>query len=594
MEQDPFQIGLTDLARITFGDKLLNLYQSGTGKRKKTVRGIWEPTQAAQQCRVLQKDKDLKEKFGEIIPNTGLCWICGFPIFKTRGLTAECEHILPIAQARFFLTLYSTSLKNRLIGTESIFKYTDDPNFDEQWVKWQVEAFKLEYDYAHSYCNQIKKDKSFIVTTHDRKYVVNTPLIKSYLSEIMYNTSRDGYQIIQDYINKYNKDNSFKWLDDRTVVLNDRYQKIINLVRGTTKDDVSNLILLSGMVGLVDPVVILPEFQKLIEENQGALRFVEHIRIDETILLNNGRAMIAVIYKLIERELIQLILEQKYDKYKVDILQSLQRIGAIIEKQFSNVILEHNTISDEDATNILAALKGTNIASLNTAFTEVEEFYNANMNQNHMNLSDSNESSNNNTSGNNKSRKSGKSNNMNLNNNLNNTNMNNNTDAKYLQMPEITQFIEIIKKPMQQYMFLLYKNVYNYAFTSRRELDVPDIAEPVAIDVVILFFFKYLLNICNTLEFHRDRVFPDLKVYIQRIVDIQGALVLRDRPYLTDDFKAYLCKIKSEYLPDPPGKHPQNSFNEYCQTGRVTLKRKKKGGRRTRKYYRSTRRSLKK
>jgi hypothetical protein len=70
------------------------------------------------------------------------CWICGNAFNPTYpALSPQCEHILPIAQGVIFLELY-TSRKGTV-----------------------TDAMKLEYDWAHAICNQVKNASVLIKGT---------------------------------------------------------------------------------------------------------------------------------------------------------------------------------------------------------------------------------------------------------------------------------------------------------------------------------------------------------------------------------------------------------------------------------------------
>ena len=80
------------------------------------------------------------------IPGKSLCWICGFVIPDVppgTGFSMECEHVLPIAQAVFFIDLYRG-------------KHTPQS---------VVKLVQAEYDWAHRVCNQIKNDTHFLRIT---------------------------------------------------------------------------------------------------------------------------------------------------------------------------------------------------------------------------------------------------------------------------------------------------------------------------------------------------------------------------------------------------------------------------------------------
>ena len=127
--------GSKDMAYQVYGKDLAD-QMKGIAK---SYRGILEPTGATTQC----------EKTGHPYRAEMPCYICGLAIpdkSTLRGaadeLYPECEHILPLTQARWYLDIYMT---------------TRTPA-----DAWTATAVKLEYDYAHRVCNQAKSMKSFV------------------------------------------------------------------------------------------------------------------------------------------------------------------------------------------------------------------------------------------------------------------------------------------------------------------------------------------------------------------------------------------------------------------------------------------------
>jgi hypothetical protein len=82
------------------------------------------------------------------------CWICGFGIptfIEEHPLRPECEHIFPIAQALCFTGLYEFAYMDELAKSKGV-----------TVSQAYVEGVKVEYDWAHRICNQIKNDTHFI------------------------------------------------------------------------------------------------------------------------------------------------------------------------------------------------------------------------------------------------------------------------------------------------------------------------------------------------------------------------------------------------------------------------------------------------
>lgn len=118
------------------GEKLA--LAAGRGKSKE-YRDVLEPTDTVVQC----------ERSGHPYkPDETKCYLCGFVIPSRKRpedeLRVECEHILPVTEARWFLDLYMTKRQA-----------TDD---------WTKKAIALEYDQSHRVCNQAKSNFSFIRT----------------------------------------------------------------------------------------------------------------------------------------------------------------------------------------------------------------------------------------------------------------------------------------------------------------------------------------------------------------------------------------------------------------------------------------------
>lgn len=93
----------------------------------KEARRFFESTKGRIQCeRVLENVKPRD------------CWLCGLD-FKS-GDSIQCEHVLPFPQGPIFLEIYQA-------------KYGDTI----------TDSMKLEYDYAHAYCNNVKNKAVFVV-----------------------------------------------------------------------------------------------------------------------------------------------------------------------------------------------------------------------------------------------------------------------------------------------------------------------------------------------------------------------------------------------------------------------------------------------
>ncbi len=187
-----------------FGIKVITVW---TEAMKQTCREIYEKTAPTTQC---------NKTIGSSTPDTN-CYLCGYKIYNSAtdngvlhgititpedipGLSAVCEHVLPIIQAVFFLGLY---------------KYKDKENSIPENV------LKLEYRWAHSCCNSIKSDISFLLTNLPKNnkpfWTYNEGNVKNVLNTIITNTKNTyrGVKIIQDLTRAAGVENN-NWIAERS------------------------------------------------------------------------------------------------------------------------------------------------------------------------------------------------------------------------------------------------------------------------------------------------------------------------------------------------------------------------------------------
>jgi len=225
------ETGSKALVEMLFGVKLGRLMAEAEGSYRK----ILEPTPAVTQCK-RAKGRDFQP--GEI------CYMCGVAIpDKTNRqvsdwLYVECEHILPIGQARAFLDIYT---------------HIDVKSFmDESGVEWYEKAIKLEYAQAHRICNQIKKDTSFIgnpslkateVRFDEGKTVSILKQIKVKASELSKNPNPD--QSLYTDIAQMN-------IEDRKLTIKSIIDQIAAHI-GVRNPGESDLLMLARASALVQP-----------------------------------------------------------------------------------------------------------------------------------------------------------------------------------------------------------------------------------------------------------------------------------------------------------------------------------------------------
>jgi hypothetical protein len=164
------EIELTTLAEAIFGRAYIRELMSKEIIR--TVRDIWELSSPTTQCENI---------IGKIEMGKTPCWICSLPITTEEGLTPECEHVLPIAQAVVYLGLYSTSAEKQIFPKD-MYVLDGAPR----------QALLLEYKWAHRVCNQIKNDDSYLDLDPSGKYIVRDDKIAGLIQRIRMNTRSYG------------------------------------------------------------------------------------------------------------------------------------------------------------------------------------------------------------------------------------------------------------------------------------------------------------------------------------------------------------------------------------------------------------------
>lgn len=195
---------LTNMITRLFGREFVQFVIEKYG----SLRKFYETSTPTTQC---------KNVIGKLEPNKTDCWICGFKILNVGhqydAFAPECEHVFPIAQALFFIGLYSSGVQ-----TNSAFMST----------------LKLEYGWTHRVCNQIKNDSHFIehnIANPDGRWMVNKNKIKLFLNDIlsrgnMYDRGADKIRLeIQNIGKTVNT-----WIDEQTEKIYQRCQSIIGRI----------------------------------------------------------------------------------------------------------------------------------------------------------------------------------------------------------------------------------------------------------------------------------------------------------------------------------------------------------------------------
>ena len=205
---DPVEIELkplTDMITTIFSNDFVEFVV----KKHGTLRDFYETSSPTTQC---------NNTVGAVEPDKTKCWICGFTIPATadqqHAFSPECEHVFPIAQAIFFIGLYTSDVKSNA-------EY--------------VNKLKLEYDWAHRVCNQIKNDSHFIhhnIQNPDGRWSIDPIKIKDFLKDILArgNKYKGGATLLKQQIQKQGISVD-KWISDRTAAIQKRCDSIIKTIQ---------------------------------------------------------------------------------------------------------------------------------------------------------------------------------------------------------------------------------------------------------------------------------------------------------------------------------------------------------------------------
>lgn len=179
------------------------------------------------------------------------CWLCGLGLdltLRNAELKPSCDHILPIAQATFFLGVYSTRKRMNANETNNIFS---------------GEIFNLEYAWAHLGCNLVKVNDVLIKETIVNNAPVWSPDETAITNLLLRIQSDNRTPQIQRLI-KTNPE----WLNQRKTAMINRILPITNFINRPPEDaGLGNLTVLAGWASLVDPTSMSPSFLEKIHVN---------------------------------------------------------------------------------------------------------------------------------------------------------------------------------------------------------------------------------------------------------------------------------------------------------------------------------------
>lgn len=153
------------------------------------LRHAFSPTSTTSQCGNI---------VGKFVMNNSICWICGCtiggpasaPAGSRLQLTAECEHVLPVAQAIAFTGLYDSVLAKQLENTDATAPPGEQAAANALKPQYQA-ALGLEYGWAHVFCNQFKNNKHLIKDDAQTFRVASVDVVREWLDN-MINWTRRG------------------------------------------------------------------------------------------------------------------------------------------------------------------------------------------------------------------------------------------------------------------------------------------------------------------------------------------------------------------------------------------------------------------
>jgi hypothetical protein len=227
---------MTPIAKTIFGENVLQDFGQ-------TARKIYEGSSPQTQCsNVIKKP---------VTPDTK-CWICGIKLDMTGtkpGFKTICEHVLPIAQAVFYLSLYTTRV------------YTPDEELNLPQLSDKI--LELEYEWSHEICNSEKNDVLLIRKESDP--ATGTPILKVDTKNIdlllnkIVNSNRQGAAQLGKEISRVPN-----WFTTQQKFIKARVEKITTFLNRPTDPGLGNLVELAGWASMVDPANLTDKFLETI------------------------------------------------------------------------------------------------------------------------------------------------------------------------------------------------------------------------------------------------------------------------------------------------------------------------------------------
>jgi hypothetical protein len=232
-------VRMGNLINGIFGNKMVNDWKKSAHNR--TGRQIYELASVNTQCIETIGDAGVAKN----------CWICGFPLDlrapnqRSDELKPSCDHVLPIAQAVFFLGLYSTRKRTQHEKNPEVFK---------------KDIIALEYAWSHLGCN-IEKQHTVLIkeTIHNDAPIwsPNEHNISKMLTDIVKSSHTPE---VKQQIAHYHG-GVHEWVKHRKEKIHHRVELITNFInRPAEVPGLGNLTVLAGWASLVDPASMSDNF----------------------------------------------------------------------------------------------------------------------------------------------------------------------------------------------------------------------------------------------------------------------------------------------------------------------------------------------
>ena len=197
------------------------------------------------------------------------CYICGFPIGELaikNGLSPECEHILPVAQAVLLYDLYQP---NDLEKRPPLLPKGASPRDP---VKEKA-FFVNEYRWAHNVCNQVKSDDNIIAYKEGTGFYLDIAKLTELLTKI-YNEKRLGGPDVNKLVNT--NGGFIAWRDRRLLAVSNEVKELVNFLNTQLLGGGDRMMALVAAANLISRVKV--DFQNIppVEVESAGERFKEH------------------------------------------------------------------------------------------------------------------------------------------------------------------------------------------------------------------------------------------------------------------------------------------------------------------------------